>query len=318
MNITNFTPSFCGYKSEFSKKLEDYIASPINEKISETNLIGSFQDVLNRGMNIENEKGRGFHGIVYGIDDYYVFKVDKANGANIGNVKIEKNDLIENLKTYFGAIIAKIGNIEIIKNAFKTDDVLVAGIPHTKVEPENFRDYYNNIYLKRFAVVPQNAYDKIAGDFKELNKAGKEFDTINPNNFVLDGNTIKIIDDITDAEGPSANNLAKLFRVFTNSYDANTIAEFDYSALGRRKELFKKLILASERAELPFGWSNKDRNELNLAMELCGYNEDFGEIQRTLMDYRRRYPDIETRLQKVAEYLEEFDEPDIYTAMFYN
>lgn len=319
MNTGFYCPSFCGYKSEFSRKFEEYIARPIKSNVEEQNLVDSFKTVVRENMTPDNEKGRGFQGIVYGIDDDYVFKVDKSNGPRIGdNIQILTNNFLKDLKTYFGTVIAKIGDVEIMKNAFKSKEPIPAGLPNVRMTPQGYRDYYNNVYLKRFSDIPQTSYDRVAEDFKVLNKAGKEFDTINPNNFTADGDDIKIIDKITDATEPRSNNLAKLFRVFTNSYDASTAAEFDIGAVKNRKEVFRKLILASERAELPYGSSPKDRKELDLAMELCDYKEGFSEIQRTLMDYRRKYPDMEVRLQKVAEFLKEFDEPDMYTVMFYS
>ena len=105
--------------------------------------------------------------------------------------------------------------------------------------------------------------------------------------------------------------------MFINSYDVSQTAEFDYLAVQRRKDLIKKLILASEKSELPYYCDFNDRGELNLAMHLCDCPEGFSHIQRTLTDYRKKYPDINVRLQKISEFLDEYNKPDFDTISFY-
>lgn len=318
MQVNNFNPTFCGYKCDFSKKLEAYITKGIKNETEEKNLIDTFTRIMPEKITPENIIGKGFHGIVYGLDDDYVFKVEQFSFPNIGKDLLIGDNILQKLKTYYGSAIAKIGDIKIMKNAFKTKDVLEAGLPDRLMSISEKKDYYNNVYLRRFAALPQSSYDRIAQDFKTLNSIGKEFDTINPNNFSVDGDEIKIIDEITNTEVRNPNNLAKLLRVFTNSYDANQAADFDNFAVQNRKVLFKKLILASEKAGLPFSSSLDDCKELEMAMNLCDYKVNFSEIKRTLTEYRRIYPDMNIRLQKISEFLDEFDQPDIYTAMFYN
>ena len=318
MQIINNSPSFCGYKSEFSRKLEQYISSGIKNELKEQELTDSFSKVLVENMTESNEKGKGVHGVVYGIDDDYVFKVGRFSFPALGKLKLAADKINENLKTYYGGVLARIGDVEIMRNAFKTKDALPAGLPRKVMSDAEKKSYYVDVYLKRFSGLPQEAYDKIAADFKTLNYAGKEFDTINPNNFTADGDEIKIVDEIIDTGSYGNNNLAKLCRVFINSYDDETAAVYDVAAAGGRKNIFKKLILASEKSELPFAKGYDDRNELNSAMQLCGYNEPFGEIERTLRDYRNRYFDMDERLQKVSQFLKELDEPDMITTMFYD
>ena len=45
-------------------------------------------------------------------------------------------------------------------------------------------------------------------------------------------------------------------------------------------------------------------------MRLCNFEEPFSEIQRTLTDYRRKYPDMNVRLSKIKDYLDEFGVED--------
>ncbi len=318
MQINNKIPSFCGYKSEFSKNLEKYISSGIRNEHKEQELADSFCKMLPEKMAEENEKGKGVHGVVYGIDDDYVFKVGRFEFPKLDKLQLLTDNFVENLKTYYGNVIAKIGDVEIMKNAFKTKDALPAGVPRKIMSDSEKKSYYANVYLNRFSKLPQEAYDKIAEDFKILNFAGKEFDTINPNNFTADGNEIKIVDEIVDTGSYGGNNLAKMFRVFINSFDDEQAALYDVAAENGRKSLFKKLILAVEKSELPYAKGFSDRDELNLAMQLCGYHEQFSEIEKTLRNYRNTYFDMDERLQKVKEYLDELDKPDTVTAMFYD
>lgn len=317
MVINKFNPNFCGYKSDFGKKLNKYLSENVKDKKTEKSIIESLSEIIPDKISDNNIKGSGWHGIVYGIDDDYVLKLGKRAKPKIGRFKILKDQTTKDLKTYYGEVIAKIGNMEIMKNAFKTKNILPAGLPGKWMSRGQKLEYYNNVYLRHFASLPQSSYDKIAEDFKKLNSLEKQFDTINPNNFVADGKKIKIVDEITPAEEKNPNTLSKLFKVFVNSYDANTAAEFDYLAIPRRKQLIKKLILASEKSELPFYNNINDRGELNLAMRLCDYSDDFSTIQRTLMDYRGKYPDMETRLQKISEFIDNFNKADMSMISFY-
>ena len=317
MLVNIYNPSFCGYQSEFGKKLDRYLAEPVCDKAEEKGIIDIFSKMVPQKMSPTNEMGRGCHGTVYAIDDDYVFKIANRVKPVIGRFSIIKDAAVKNLKTYYGNVIAKIGNMEIMKNAFKTKTVLPAGLPMRRMSRGKKLEYYNTVYLKRFVELPQSAYDKVAEDFKTLNSLGKEFDTNNPNNFIADGDEIKIVDEISDVCDTKPNTLAKLFKVFVNSYDVFQTAEFDYLAVDRRKNLIKKLILASEKAELPFYCNFNDRAELELAFDLCDCPEGFSNIQRTLMDYRRKYPDMNTRLQKISEFLDDYYKPDADTISFY-
>ena len=200
MQINSFTPSFCGYKSEFGKILDKYLAEPVHNKAEEKDIIDVFSKTVSKKMSPKNEMGRGCHGTVYAIDDDYVFKIANRSTPRFGKLSIIADILVNNLKTYYGSVVARIGNMEIMKNAFKTDDVLPAGLPMRWMSRGEKLEYYNEVYLKRFCELPQSAYDKLAEDFKTLNSLGKEFDTKNPNNFIADGNDVKIVDEISAAK----------------------------------------------------------------------------------------------------------------------
>ena len=318
MQVNNYNPNFCGYKSDFSKKLNKYLADSIHDTTEEQNIIDCFEKTLEKNLSENNIKGRGFHGVVYGIDDDYVFKIENQTVPKPDKISVIIDTALNSLKSYYGNVIAKIGNIEIMRNAARTENSLPAGLPMKQMSKSEKLEYYNNVYLKRFSEIPQSSYDKIAQDFKTLNSLGKQFDTINPNNFTADGDEIKIVDKITDTNQHNPNTLAKLFKVFINSYDANNTAAFDILAVQRRKNLLKKIILAAEKSELPYYCDLADRQELNLAMHLCDYPGGFSDIQRTLTDYRRKYSDINTRLQKISEFLDEFNEPDLISISFYS
>ena len=161
MQVNSNSPSFCGYKSEFSRKLEQYISSGIKNEIKEQELTDSFSKVMVENMIESNEKGKGVHGVVYGIDDDYVFKVGRFSVPALGKLKLAADRIGENLKTYYGGVLAKIGDVEIMRNAFKTKDALPAGLPRRIMSDAEKKAYYTDVYLKRFSSLPQEAYDKV-------------------------------------------------------------------------------------------------------------------------------------------------------------
>lgn len=97
-------------------------------------------------------------------------------------------------------------------------------------------------------------------------------------------------------------------KVFLTSFDRNTKAEFDVLAVGARRSLLRKIVLAGEKQELNFGSSVAEREELNEALRLCDIQTPWREVQADLCNLRRRYPNIEERLKKVNEYIDELED----------
>lgn len=298
--VNNFSQSFDTFikKENISEKEEKNLVNYFAEKIGEWISNGVF--------------GSGEHNLIYKIEEgKYLLKLPRNAKPNIDKIVIEQNEIGKNLKTYKGHTVANIGNIRILQNAGKDSKLIPAGCPKSHANIQEMMRYYNEVYLPKFSSLPQSSFDDVAADFSALNKSNYTFDTINPNNFQVgsDGKIV-VLDDLEKTSEYKANSLSKMFRVFTNSLTHDTQASFDILAVGNRRNLFKKIILAAEKNELPYGSSMNDREELNLAMRLCNFEEPFSEIQRTLTDYRRKYPDMDVRLSKIKDYLNEFGVED--------
>lgn len=292
--------------NNFSQTIDTFIKKESISEKEEKNLITYFTDKLNEWIS-GGIFGSGEHNTIYRIEDgKYLLKVPRNAKPNIDKITIEQNETAKSLKTYRGHTVANFGNVSILKNAGRDKDLIPAGYAGTSNNMHEMIKYYNEVYLPKFSSLPQSSFDDVAADFAMLNKSNYTFDTINPNNFQArsDGKIV-VLDDLEKSGEYKPNSLSKLFRVFTNSITHDVQAEYDLLAVGNRRNLFKKIILASEKNELPYGSSMSDREELNLAMRLCNFEEPFSEVQRTLTDYRRKYPDINTRLLKINEYIDE-------------
>ena len=303
------TPNFNG-TSRFSQELQTYISNSVKSEEAEQKLIETFKNTLSQCITPENKIGSGKFGSVYRIDDEFVLKTPNNENIEADKVSFEDNPIIGQLKTYYGNIIAKFGNIKILKNAAATSSTLPAGVKEELLERSQKMNYYREVYLQRFSRLPQKAFDDIAADFKTLGKERKSFDTINPNNFIADGDSIRIVDDIQIPDDKMFNSLAGLVKVLLTSYDRNTKAEFDILAVGARRTILRKLILAGEKCKLDFGHTPAERKELNDALELCSIQTPWRDVQADLCEIRRLFPDETERLAKINQYIDDLEAND--------
>ena len=98
MQVNIYSPNFCGYQSEFGKKLDRYLAEPVCDKAEEKGIIDVFSKMVSKKMSSTNEMGHGCHGTVYAIDDDYVFKIANHVKPIIGGLSVIKNEAVKNLK----------------------------------------------------------------------------------------------------------------------------------------------------------------------------------------------------------------------------
>lgn len=268
----NKSPNFTGYKSSFSKSLEKQLQKRDYTRLDEHNLLIKFSDMYDKKVKLKSKLGSGFYGTVYKIDDNYVLK--RGNEKLIpefGGIEIIKKGKFSHLKHYFGEAIAQIFNnngedMTIMKNVYTKGKSIPVGIPNdycqTHTAEENLK-YYNEVYLPKFAKLPQRSFDGIAKDFSLLNEMcrGRKyytFDYINPNNFVLAGKTLRILDDINEDFRKTKNCVTDMLEVFLNKMDMDKNAEFNERLIPLRKELTKKLILAGIRHKVPMCQSKTD------------------------------------------------------------
>ncbi len=308
--------SFKATPAQFSSELKSMISSTKKEPAAQKNLVETFKEILSQITKQENKVGSGEFGAVYKIDDEFVLKTALNKENNLGEFNLNDTSFSEKFKTYYGDFVAKIGDFKFLKNAAKTNDSLCAGVKEGIFDSAQKMNYYREVYLNRFSKMPQKAFDEVAQDFKTASEFRKSFDTINPNNFLADGENIRILDDLQTPDDKFFNSFAGMVKVFLTSFDRNTKAEYDVLAVGSRRNLLRKIILASEKNELRFGASSAEREEINHALNLCDIQTPWREIQSDLCDMRRKYPDMSERLKKINEYMTEVENPQYNPFMY--
>ena len=314
--------AFAGYKSAFSKKLEKAFNSPRTSDKNTRRLLYDFATMYDKKICLDSKIGAGFYGSVYKIDDCYVLKRgNEILEPEFGGIELIRKRKFSHLKHYFGEAIAKIYNnigedMLILRNVYSKGKSIPAGVPDELCKKHTFQEcieYYNKIYLPTFAKLPQRSFDGIASDFSKLNKMSTKnksyfFDYLNPNNFVLCGKTLRILDEINEYEKTTRNCVTDMFEVFLNRLDLDKETVFDEKLIPLRKELTKKIILAGVRHKIPMCYNQEDMiswqttfNEL-IGMKKLNVRSMISDINNIV----RLYPQTKTRVEIVKQYLEEF------------
>lgn len=302
--------NFLGTRTSFSDKFDKIINKTSISDIDKKEIYELLKKEMERVFSGGSFLGRGKNNSVYKIDDEYVARMGLFNGFKLGEFsKVFNHDVINKLKFYYGKVYAKIGSVQIQKNALINNKGLNAGVPVDMKKASKIVNYYRDVYLPEFASLPQRAYDGIAADFKLLNSASDnngyfKFDVINPNNFIKTGDEIRIVDNITHVDVKNYNNLNKMLDLFTKSTGVNAEIGFDKNMVTNRKIIYKKCILASEKSELPFYAEPQELSELKRSTKLAGIKEDFSDIMSKLLEFREKYTDMTKRLNAVNDYLE--------------
>lgn len=278
------------YKSKFSKQLENAIKT----NTCDQKLVDEFSKVFQQKKNSKYKIGAGRNGEVFRIDDYYVFKTYFNNQPKVGEVKISQPSIFQNLKTYYGGIVAKFGNIDIIKNV-SNDAKKMLEMASSK---HNGEGAYQHC-LDEFSKLPQSAIDNLAQDFKKLNEIHNsslnyQFDTNNPNNFIKVGKSIRIVDDIDWVPCKNPNDFLNFIHPFIQQGgDANL-----------KKQLLKKCILASEKHELPMDNAFKFlKSKLDDIFKSVGIKENFEDFYQKMTTLRKNYPNQSERMKLANEYI---------------
>ena len=249
---SNNNVNFYGYKTKFSKDLEHFMSKKRPSESDSFELKNEMSEIIQSRVNDKYFMGEGKSNKVYRIDDYYIMRFNKYSNPYISKPVKEPASEDKGLKTYFGNILVRFGNVKIIKNATAgKNDTIVAGIPVSILKSKNMA--LKNELIKRsvseFVKLPQSAYDKVASDFNTLNKNSqgyhRKFDCYNPNNFIKVGKQIRIVDDIEDGLG--AHDAADMLNIFIREYDTKVT---DKETINQRKQMFSKCIIASVKNDL--------------------------------------------------------------------
>ena len=280
------------YKSPFGKQFEKVLQTGEGQD----ELITNFKKLFPEKKTAKHRIGIGSWGSVFRIDDYYVFKVYHNQKPELNGFKKNENTKFDDLKTYSGKVLARIGNIELIKNVTRDENkFLEMAKPIDDGVPRYLRA------LKEFASLPQKAFDNLAKDFKRLNEIKNpnlfyRFDTNNPNNFIKVGDEIRVVDDIDWVPTEEPNDLFNLLRIFIHKE-----GESDF-----KKEIFKKCILASEKANLPMEAAHKYlKRFMDEMCQYAGSKKNFSEIYEALSSIRKSSLDEETKLKEIENFIKE-------------
>lgn len=309
-NYTN-SPAFSGHSRQIQTKLDRILNSPSKAIINEDEFISLLKkaDITRPDKFIEE----GSHNAVYKITRKYAARVP------IGWKK-EQNDwnaaltigkrLFSTLRNYFGEPVLELDKFQILRNAGRH---IPAGVPehYSKILSNNsMKKYYLDKYLKTFATVPQAGYDEFAQDMARLNdiKLGPRrycvFDYLNPNNVILRNGRLYLVDEIdTHADKSYANTTAKLLNVFINRLNRRSEApNAPVEKIPYVRKIFKKVVLASEKAGLLHADSKEDYACWQTALKKCRINNEASTVLNTIEEIEYSCPP-EKRIEKVNNYL---------------
>lgn len=304
--------TFTGYRSAFSRNLDAVLLKHRVTREDAKNLSDLLTSFLDKHLHKNYLLGAGFHGRVYKLDDKYAIKVPNTRADLFFFENIPKRKFGA-LKTYYGETVANFTDAKILRNVSSTGSHTQVGVPERLLltsYPDERLAYYYNIYLPKFADVPQRAFDAIAKDFDTLNKMGRgaknyTFDFQNPNNFVLVGNTLRITDCIALTSVKNPNTMAEMLDIFLTKMNINSFADYSIEAEQPRKTLLKKIILAGMKCNLDIGTCGADRVIwTNIIENICNLKVSGDGVISTLQEYQKLFTDTKLRLKFTNDYLD--------------
>lgn len=260
-------------------------------------IIGETLEQIMPGINagLHNNES-GMRGFVSRLDDNFVLKAPhwfkkatpdciKRNCAQ-GQVHLNK---FEAVKDYYGHHLMTFGDISIMKNATAPGDYVRVGRPFEMALDDGGFDYYSNTYLPTCSSLPQKTFDRLADNLKTLNGivSGRfhyEPDTLNPNNFLIFKDQIRIVDDMDCIMIDEPNTLTTMLRPLINNTSTDEKAVFIPELVPMRKEIFKKSSVAAVKNELPLASSFLEEAEFEQTCELTGVQKQILKLKQYIAE----------------------------------
>lgn len=307
-------PVFKGVVEDFGRKAGDVFAKAKVDKKDEEILFDMLSKAYDELIKPERFLGSGFWGEVYSVNETLAAKISKGavemHNFLLGGFKQGKN-IFRDLKTYYGESLGQIGQVEILRNVGAHTP---AGVPSKEIKKmnsiEECEDYYRKIYLPKFARVPQESYDALIKDIAKLNKMKYSadeyytFDSRNPGNIVLAGDKLLLIDEMNTINKADYNTVGKLLEVMLYKLTTHrSIIDYGENTKDGRK-ILRKIILASEKAELPYDTRMSDESIWTQVLLNCNINMKTDDFIQSLEFIRGRNPRLEKRLPKVEKFLD--------------
>lgn len=305
----NTCPAFAGRVSVFSKRMDKLIKSSNPSQAENLNLMNLLKKIINKKTKEQSILGEGCRGIVFSLDSKYVLKLDKSSPLNLEFMSIPFDKFRNlNFKAYVGGVVAKFGNVRVLKNVSKTGKHLPAGVPAYFSEHNLQKDcveYYEKKYLPKFASLPQKSFDDVAYDFRLLNENSRDghcFDTRNPNNFVLVGKKIRIVDSICQSFEKEMT-ITDLVAPFLFFQDVANECTYSVRGLNNRRKLFKKIVLAGLKNDLPIDNGGNSYIFDEVFEYLCKPKVDSSRFRSDILNLKAAYSNKKEFLSVAKQYL---------------
>ena len=306
-------PVFQSASGDFGKAVGDVFQKETISETARNNLIDKLRLAIKEIIKPKNFMGRGFNGTVYQIDKNFAMKI-----KNYAKPSLETSDLVikkgknifKNLKTYYGEEVLQIGDLKILRNLGKHTP---AGVPPEKLKDlkslEEIYKYYQKEYLPLFAKVPQKSYDAVAEDFARLNKMKYSaceyctFDSKNPGNILLAGDELKLTDEINSINMSETNSVGKLMELMLYKISSLDSIRSYGDNTEEAKQILRKILIASEKANLPYDTRERDRVVWDGVFKNAEINEDVDDFIQNLEIIRGRNPRLSKRIPEVEKYV---------------
>ncbi len=300
-----------------SRELERVLDGVINKSqitLSEQKLItekikAALPDIFVPHRFIEE----GSHNEVYKITKKYAARVpvkSKITDQNIGDNFIWGKNIFKEMRNYYGEAILQLGKLQILKNV---NHQMPAGIPEhlaKKYSGVQKTRYYLKKYLPKFACISQFSYNALAADLAKLNEMrfGARnfgvFDSVNPNNIVVQEGRLMLVDEIyTLCDRSYSNTTAKLLNIFINKSTKDDEAPDAGNKVKLVRKIFKKTLLAGVYADLVHANSKEDYEYWQTALRKCHINMEAFELINKLEDFSRKERNPVERMKMADEYL---------------
>lgn len=305
LNILSFSSKTTTFTKRFNDILHQGNTADRNELLE---LLRLFKTVKSNIKNKNKLLGKGYKGNVYEIDSQYALKIPTHFRQGI-NIPVFIQNSFSSLKSYFGNKIAIMGDYSILKNIGKHIPIGIPLSMSSKDRVEEANIYYDEVFLPKFANLPQKAFDNIAEDCNTLNNLKDNvqdlkysFDYMNPNNFVIKNNKILILDDIV-CDINASNTISDLFKAMLCYKEFGVQNSKNKTNLENYRKIYKKIILAGIKKDLPLGYDKSSFLWKKATEELCCCNASALDVVKTLECYKSKCQDKISLIKLVQRYL---------------
>ncbi len=306
-------PTFGIRIPELESAVDTFVSRTSSTKKEELKLIEMIKSFAEKIFQPKNFIGSGSQNEVYDMGKY-VFRIPKSSESLKSETKksinysekIIKNANPLNIDSYCGESLLQIGNVKILKNIGKH---IPCGVPYalcSKMTNDEIYAYYFKVYFSKIAKLPQSSFDKFAEDVEKI-KYPYTIDFQNPNNTVITKDKkIILTDDLLQYNKYcGANSTAKLLRIFMLDASLNVYTPVFHEHLNEARALFKKIILAGEKAGLTLSDGNEDKILISDALYKCQTKVKGEDFLMKISEINKSEKSKKIKMQKIKSYIDE-------------